>query len=290
MISRRHALKRTLLGLGGLSFGGRSLAASFRYNPGSASTPYKHSVSRWCFNHIPLEAFCEKVVDMGIHSIELLGPDDWPVIKKYGLECAVGIADFVNLEDGFNDPGNHQLLQAKYRTLINQAADAGVPQIICFPGNRRGLSDAEGLEFCAAGLDPLVKQAERRGIRLIMELLNSKVDHPDYQCDSSSWGSALVEKIGSDNFKLLYDIYHMQIMEGNVIATIRRYYPYISHFHTAGVPGRHEIGDSQELHYPAIMRAIAGLGFEGYVGQEFIPTRGDGLESLRESIEICTVS
>lgn len=248
-----------------------------------------HSVCRWCYGKQSLEELCEVAVEIGIKSIDLLNPDEWPVVQKYGLTCAMSNSVPLNLTDGFNDPQLHEQLKKDYLDLIPKAADAGLERIICFSGNRKGLSDEQGLENCAVGLDPVVQKAKEYGITICMELLNSKVNHPDYQCDTTPWGAALCEKLGSENFKLLYDIYHMQIMEGDIIATIRKYHQYIAHYHTGGVPGRNEIEESQELYYPAIMEAIVATGFKGYVAQEFIPTREDVFTSLRKSIAICDV-
>ena len=254
-------------------------------------TPFKHSVCRWCFNDIPLETLASKVKAIGIESIELLTPNEWSTVYSAGLTCALATADFISLTEGFNNPRNHKLLQGLYPELMESAANQGIPQVICFSGNRYQISDQEGLENCATGLAPLVKKAENLGIMLTMELLNSKVNHPDYQCDHTPWGVKLVEKIGSPNFKLLYDIYHMQIMEGDVIATIGKHADAISHYHTAGVPGRHEIDESQELYYPAIMKAIADTGFTGYVAQEFIPRdRTSAFRSLADAIRRCSIS
>jgi hydroxypyruvate isomerase len=180
-------------------------------------------------------------------------------------------------------------LQSNYTTLINKAADAGIKRVIVFSGNRNGISDAQGIEQCAIGLEPLVNLAEKKNITLVMELLNSKVDHTNYQCDHTPWGVSLADKIGSDHFKLLYDIYHMQIMEGDIIATIKEYHSYIDHYHTGGVPGRNEINKNQELNYPAIIKAILSTGFDGYIAQEFIPTYPDKLKALKEAISICSV-
>ena len=249
----------------------------------------KHSVCRWCYNSIPLEELSERVKDIGISSIELTTPEEWPVLQRYGLTCAVGSHKEQSLTDGFNEPANHEKLIKMYVGLIDKAADSGIPTVIVFSGNRRKITDAQGLENCAKGLQKVVRQAERRNVTVIMELLNSKYDHKDYQCDLTPWGAALVDKVGSAHFKLLYDIYHMQIMEGDVINTIRKYKDYIAHYHTGGVPGRHEINDSQELHYPAIMRAIAETGFQGFVAQEFIPTYDDKLKALAEGVKICDV-
>lgn len=248
----------------------------------------KHSVSRWCFGDIPLEEFADYCKSIGISSIELLKEEDWDTVIKRGLTCAVATGD-ISLTEGFNNKKFHGKLQGFYPDLIRKAAAAGLPQLICFSGNRNGIGEEEGLENCAVGLEPLVKLAEQEGITIIMEVFNSKVDHPDYQADNMKWTTALVEKIGSPNFKILYDIYHMQIMEGDIIRTIKDNHKYISHYHTAGVPGRNEIDDSQELYYPAIVRAIVDTGFKGYLGQEFIPTAENKLDSLVRAIQICDV-
>ena len=256
----------------------------------NTKAPFHHSVCKWCFGDLPLEAMAEKVKDMGITSIELVGVDDWAVLKKHGLTCAIGNAPFISLTDGFNDINNHAKYHSMFPDLLKKAADAGIPNIIVFSGNRRGKSDVEGMENCAKGLDPIVKQAEKLGVTIVMELLNSKVNHKDYQCDHTEWGVQLMEKVGNTNLKLLYDIYHMQIMEGDVIATINKYNKYFGHYHTAGVPGRHEIDENQELNYHGIMKAIAATGFKGYVAQEFIPIAQDKLGSLRKAVEICDVA
>lgn len=248
-----------------------------------------HSVCQWCYSDIPLEQLCEASKDMGITSIDLLTPAQWPIALKYGLTCAMAYATDLGLTKGFNDPSLHAKFLQDYATNIPKAADAGLKNVICFSGNANGLSSEEGLENCARGLEPILKIAAKYNVTVCMELLNSKVDHKDYQCDHTLWGVALCEKLGSPNFKLLYDIYHMQIMEGDVIATITKYKDYIAHYHTGGVPGRHEIDETQELYYPAIMRAIVKNGFQGFVAQEFIPARKDKLASLRAGITICNV-
>lgn len=248
-----------------------------------------HSVCRWCYNDIPFEDLCKAANAIGLASIELTGPDEWPILKRYGLTAAMGWSAEKGITEGFNNPALHDELVTRYTELIPKAAAAGITQLICFSGNRRGLADEKGIENCAVGLKRLMVVAEQYKITLAMELLNSKVDHHDYQCDRTEWGVALCEKIGSDRFKLLYDIYHMQIMEGDVIATIRKHAKYISHYHTGGVPGRAEIDDKQELNYPAIMRAIVETGFKGYVGQEFIPRRPDKIASLKQGVTICDV-
>ena len=253
------------------------------------SDKVNHSVCKWCYPDIPLEEMCEKVKDYGMSSIELLGPQEWPIVQRYGLGCAMGNPATFSLTEGFNDPAQHAQLQEVYSALIPEAAEAGLTNVICFSGNRNGISDEQGLENCAIGLDPLVKLAEQYNITVCMELLNSKVDHIDYQCDHTSWGAALAEKLGRSSFKLLYDIYHMQIMEGDVIRTIRDNQQYIAHYHTGGVPGRNEIDQSQELNYRAIVEAIVATGFEGHIAQEFIPKAEKPLVSLKKAIEICDV-
>jgi hydroxypyruvate isomerase len=249
-----------------------------------------HSVCRWCYREIPLEDLCKAAKDIGLQSIELVGPAEWPTLAKYGLTAALPNGAGLGIEKGFNDPQYHDALVKSYEEVIPQVAKAGYNQIICFSGNRNGMDDEKGMENAAKGLKRLMSRAEQYKVTLVMELLNSKVNHKDYMADHTAWGAALAEKIGSDRFKLLYDIYHMQIMEGDVIATIQKYNKYISHYHTGGVPGRNEIDDTQELNYPAIMKAIADTGYKGFVAQEFIPKREDKLASLKQGVQICDIS
>jgi len=248
-----------------------------------------HSACRWCYNDIPLEELADKAKDIGLQSIELLDPEEWEIMLARGLNCAISNGSPLGITKGFNNPGLHKQLQEDLEPILIKAAEKGIPNVICFSGNTNGLSWEQGLENCAKGLEPLAKLAEKHQVNLVMELLNSKVDHADYQCDNSKWGTALVEKLGSPRFKLLYDIYHMQIMEGDVIATIRKNKDYIAHYHTGGVPGRNEIEENQELNYKAICEAIIGTGYKGFLGQEFIPTREDPFVSLRKAIDICDV-
>ncbi|HPA86256.1 MAG TPA: TIM barrel protein [Bacteroidales bacterium] len=248
----------------------------------------RHSVSQWCYGDIPLDEFARACKEMGIESIELLHEKDWATVAAAGLKCAVGYATDWGIPKGFNRKENHDKLVADYEAMIPKAAAAGVPNLICFSGNRDGLSDHDGLINCATGLRKIIPAAEKHGVTIIMELLNG-YGHKDYQCDKTSWGAALAEMVGSDRFKLLYDIYHMQIMEGNVIETIRKYINYIGHIHTGGVPGRHELDETQELYYPAIMQALVKTGYKGFVGQEFVPSQKDKLASLRQCIRICDV-
>ncbi len=248
-----------------------------------------HSVCRWCYDQIPLEQFCKAVAKIGITSIDLLDPHEWAIAKKYGLTCAMAQGAGMGIERGFNRLEHHDQLVADYEHLLPLAADAGLPNVICFPGNREGQDDEEGLANCAQGLKRLMKLAESKQVNVVMELLNSKVDHPDYQCDHTAWGVELCKRVASERFKLLYDVYHMQIMEGDIISTIRANAQYIAHFHTGGVPGRNEINRRQEIYYPAVMEAIVETGFQGFVAQEFVPTAAEPLDSLREAIAICDV-
>jgi hydroxypyruvate isomerase len=247
-----------------------------------------HSVSQWCYDDIPLGDYAKACREMGIESIELLGEKDWSVVKNAGLKCAVGYATDWGIPKGFNRIENHEKLLGDYEAMIPKAAAAGVPNLICFSGNREGQDDNEGMMNCAKGLRKLMPSAEKYGVTIIMELLNS-YGHKDYQCDKTSWGSALCEMVGSERFKLLYDIYHMQIMEGNIIETITKYSKYLGHIHTGGVPGRNELDETQELYYPAIMQALVKAGYKGFVGQEFVPTEKDKLASLKKCIRICDV-
>jgi hydroxypyruvate isomerase len=272
----------------GLSVSHRIEAAEAALSP-DLKGKVNHSVCRWCYNSIPLEDLCKAAKNIGLTSIELTGPDEWPILKKYGLTSAMPNGAGKGIEKGFNDPQYHDELVASYEAIIPKVANAGLNQIICFSGNRNGLDDEKGIENCAIGLKRLMPIAEKHKVTVVMELLNSKVNHKDYQCDKTPWGAALCDKVGSERFKLLYDIYHMQIMEGDVIATIRKYHPYISHYHTGGVPGRNEIDETQELNYPAIMKAILDTGFKGYVAQEFIPKREDKIASLKQGVQICDV-
>ncbi|MFN7600119.1 MAG: hydroxypyruvate isomerase family protein [Bacteroidota bacterium] len=265
------------------------IAKSMEALPEAVKGKINHSVCQWCYSDIPLDELCAAAKRMGIKSIDLLNSTQWATAAKYGLTCAMAYANDWGLQRGFNNPAFHEQLLKDYSTNIPKAADAGLKNVICFSGNANGLTYEQGLENCARGLEPVMKVAEKYNMLVSMELLNSKVDHKDYQCDRTDWGVKLCEKLGSPNFKLLYDIYHMQIMEGDVIATIRKNIRYISHFHTGGVPGRHEIDDTQELYYPTIMKAIVETGFTGFVAQEFIPAKPNKLKSLKKAVKICDV-
>jgi hydroxypyruvate isomerase len=261
---------------------------SFSYSEHS-ERKFLHSVCRWCYNKYPLEELCDAAKEIGIQSVELLNPSEWDIVLNRGLKVALSNGSSLGITKGWNQLKYHGQLQKDLLEIIPMAADKGIQQIIVFSGNRNDIPDNVGLENCAIGLDPIVKYAGQYGVRIVMELLNSKVEHPDYQCDHTAWGVKLVDKVGSPHFKLLYDIYHMQVMEGDVINTIKTYKDYIAHYHTAGVPGRHEIDETQELYYPAIMKAIASCGFDGFVAQEFIPLNPDPWKALKDAIRICSV-
>jgi hydroxypyruvate isomerase len=291
--SRRRALKKIASGAAlagiGTSLTHRLEAAEAQLAEVKLKGKINHSVCRWCYDKISLDDLCKAARQIGLQSIELVGPDEWPTLKKYGLTSALPWGAGKGIGKGFNDPQYHDELVKSYEEMIPKVAAAGFKQIICFSGNRNGMSDEQGLQNATVGLKRLMKTAEKHKVTMVMELLNSKVDHKDYMCDHTAWGVALCQAIGSDQIKLLYDIYHMQIMEGNVIATIRQYKEYISHYHTGGVPGRNEIDNTQELNYPAIMKAIVETGYKGFVAQEFIPRREDKLASLKQGVAICDV-
>ena len=299
-ISRRTALKKIA---GTAAFTTATISLSKRLQAAEAALDanmkgrVNHSVCKWCYSKIPLEDLCKAAKPLGLQSIELLAPNDWPMLKKYDLTCAMASgAD--NIPFGFNRLENHDKQVAVFGDMIPQVAKAGLKNLICFSGNRRpGLSDEQGLDNCVVGLKKILSLAEKHKVVIAMELLNSKIDHKDYMADHTAWGVELCKRIASENFKLLYDIYHMQIMEGDVIRTIKgdkakgieSAAPYIAHYHTGGVPGRGEIDDSQELYYPAVMKAILETGFKGHVAQEFIPKRPDALASLKQGVQICDV-
>jgi hydroxypyruvate isomerase len=285
--SRRSVLQAAGAGVVGALAAPTLCAAPAAQEPYKPKGNIKHSVCRWCYGDIALEKLAEESVKIGFKSIELLTIDEYKVVKPYGLTCAM--LGRVSISDGLNRPQFHEGIEKHLRKHIEFAAAEGLPNVICMAGNRRGMADDEGLKNCLEGLKRVIGYAEEKKVTVCMEGLNSKVDHKDYMYDFTRWGVELAKKLGSPRFKLLYDIYHMQIMEGDVIRTITDYKDYIAHFHTGGVPGRNEIDETQELNYPAIMRAIVKNGFEGYVAQEFIPRRPDKLASLAQGLRICDV-
>jgi hydroxypyruvate isomerase len=248
----------------------------------------KQSVSRWCYKSIPDDVFYRAVVDMGLPAVDLLPQEQWEKVREYGLICSMGYGAGGTIPDGLNVPANHDKIVQGLTASLPKAAKLGVPNVITFFGNRRGMPDAEAIKNCIAALNRLKGPAEDNGVTICVELLNSKVNHPDYQGDHSAFGLEVVKAVGSPRVRLLYDIYHMQIMEGDVIATIRKDKEWYAHFHTGGVPGRHELDDTQELNWRAVCAAIADMGYTGYVAHEFVPTR-DPLTSLREAVALCDV-
>ena len=298
-ISRRTALRQLSAGtalLAGVAATPLTMKSSETTAPAPRNGRIKQSVCQWCYK-MPLEELCAASAAMGLQSVELIQPKDFAVVKKHGLICAMVMnptAEINGVKVGgipkaWNRPEYHDALVPVYEAQLHATAEAGFPNLICFSGNRDGMADDVGLENCVTGLKRLLPLAEKLGVTLCMELLNSRVNHKDYMCDRTPWGVELCKRLGSERFKLLYDIYHMQIMEGDVIATIRANHPYFGHYHTGGVPGRAEIDETQELNYPAIMRAIVETGFKGYVAQEFVPKRPDVLASLRQGVQICDV-
>lgn len=260
-----------------------------------------HSVCLWCYKGMKSTDMAPVAKRLGLKAIDLLQVKDWAPLKENGLICSMTSHADIRIEVGLNRKENHEKILAALRECIDANAAAGYPNVICFSGNRhlprkgkdapleQMVSDADGIKTCAEGLKQVMSYAEQKKVTVCMELLNSKVNHPDYMCDHSDWGVELVKAVGSERFKLLYDIYHMQIMEGDVIATIKKQHPYFGHYHTGGVPGRHEIDDTQELNWPAIMKAIVATGFKGYVAQEFIPAKKDMIASLAAAVQVCDV-
>lgn len=286
LLSRRSVLQTAGAGIFG-AWVAPSLAKDKRQEePSKPKGNIKQSICRWCYQSIPLEKLSPEAVKIGYKSIELLSIEDYKIVKPFGLTCAMIRCN--SIPDGLNRKENHDKIEKELRTHIEFAAEEGLPNVICMAGNRRKMPDDEGLENCVIGLKRVVGLAEKKNVTICMEGLNSKVDHKDYMYDYTKWGVELAKKVGSPRFKLLYDIYHMQIMEGDVIRNIKENKEYIAHFHTGGVPGRNEIDETQELYYPAVIKAILDTGYKGYLGQEFIPKR-DPIQSLAQGFRICDV-
>jgi hydroxypyruvate isomerase len=290
MSTRRDALKNIVLGgTAIMAVPSISFAACNNTSASSLKGNINHSVCRWTFNQLSVEQLCLTVKEIGFSAIDLVGPADWPTLKKHNVFSSMCNGAEINLVNGWNDKQYHSTLIKNYSDHIDLVAKAGYKNLICFSGNKNGMDDETGLKNCVEGLKQVLSKAEKAGVVLQMELLNSRVDHKDYMCDRSVWGIELCKRLGSPNFKLLYDIYHMQIDEGDVIRSIQNNHQYYGHYHTAGNPGRHEIDNSQELNYPAIMEAIKKTGFTDYVAQEFIPVKTDKIASLREAVMLCDV-
>ena len=290
-MKRRKAAQSLLIGLGGVLVSSASNPSFFKKNTNDEKLKgnINHSVCRWCFQNIPLENLAIEAKKIGLTGIDLIGPKEWHILKKYNLECTMCNGAEISLTEGWNNKKYHKALIYNYKKNIEWVAKAEYKNLICFSGNRNGIDDELGLKNAAEGLKKILSLAEKKGIIIQMELFNSKIDHPDYMCDNTKWGIELCKKLDSPNFKLLYDIYHMQISEGDIIRTIQENHNYFGHYHTAGVPGRNEIDETQELYYPAIMKAIVDSGYKGIVAQEFIPKNADDLTSLKKAIKICDV-
>ncbi len=301
-LSRRSALRKMTEGTAALtaiaSLSPRQIAAE-EARPPALKGNIRHSVSAWCYGSLfnpgkdkpapmSFEDFCRACYRLGLESVELLGEAQWPAVKKAGLTCAMCNGPD-SIPYGWNRLEHHDDLLAKFEKSIPKVAEAGFLNIITFSGNRKGMSDEQGLENCVKGLKRLMPIAEKHKVTVCVELLNSKRSHKDYMADHTAWGVELCRRVGSERLKLLYDIFHMQIMEGDIIDTIRENHQYIAHYHTGGVPGRNEIDDTQEINYPSVMRAIVATGYKGFVGQEFVPRRPDPLASLKQSVQICDV-
>src|SRR5947207_3511923 len=277
MITRRSAVDT--LAVSALAAGTPASAAPLKGR-------LKQSVSRWCYEKYSLDDLCKAAVRIGLKGIDLIDSKDWPAVQKYGLVPSM-TPGAGTIPDALNRTENHAKLERDFRENIEKAAKAGVPNVITFSGNRRGLPDNIGIDNCVTGLNRVKKMAEDNNVMICLELLNSKVDHKDYQCDHTAWGVEVIKRVDSPKVKLLYDIYHMQIMEGDVIRTIRDNFQYLAHFHTGGVPGRHEIDNTQELNYGAVAKAIVDLGFQGYMAHEFVPKAKDPIKSLEDAAKLC---
>ena len=291
-ITRRSAL-RTLAG--GTAAAGIVASLGARLSAADSGSKLKgrinHSVCKSCLPKTSLDDLCKAAREIGITSIDLMSPPNWPTLKKYGLTCAMAKVHEPNYPESWVRREDHDKLVGYFTDTIPQVANAGIPNLICLSGNARGMSKEQGLENCAIGLKRIMALAEKHRVTICLELLNSKVNHKDYMADSTAFGLELVNRVGSERFKLLYDIYHMQIMEGNVIATIKANHQHFAHYHVAGVPGRHEPDDTQELNYGAVMRAIVATGYKGYIAYEYSPARPepDAMASLRRAVQICDV-
>jgi hydroxypyruvate isomerase len=291
-MSRRSALRT-------VACSAAALAATAKLSPGlraadaAADSKLKGrihpSVCKWCYGSIPLDEFCKSAKEIGLVSVELLETKDFPTLKQHDLTCAMVSGVPGGITSGLNRVENHDKIVEYFEKALPAAAEFGAPNVICFSGNRAGMSEEQGIENCAIGLKRIAPVAEKHNVTVCMELLNSKRTHKDYMCDHTAWGVELVKRVGSERFKLLYDIFHMQIMEGDLVDTIRENHQYIAHYHTGGVPGRAEIDDTQEINYPRVMQAILETGFKGFVAQEFVPKRSDPLASLRQGVQICDV-
>ncbi len=282
-LTRRSLLKTSVAGIAATQLLPFSAAAAT-----SRKGRIRQSVSQWCYEKMSIDQLAQYAAQIGLRGVDLLKPEEYEIPRRYGLICTMGYAGGGEIKSALNRTENHSAIEQGFRTNIPKAAKAGVPNVITFSGNREGMSDDEGARNTITGLNRLKKIAEDNGVTICLELLNSKRDHHDYMCDHTAWGVRVVSEVNSPNVKLLYDIYHMQIMEGDLIQTIRDNIRWIGHFHTGGVPGRHELDNTQEVQWDGVMRAIADTGFKGYVAHEFVPA-GDPLEGLRKAADLCDV-
>lgn len=293
-LSRRAMLTKTAAGLGALAVAGqfnptRAVSSLFTQDaPLQLKGRLKQSVARWCYDKIPIDDLAKASAAMGIKGIDLIGPADWPTVKKYGLIPTM-VTGGGTIPDGLNNPKLHDKIEKEFAENIPRAAEAEVPNVITFSGNRKGMNDWDAMENCVAGLNRVKALAEKHNVTICFELLNSKVNHIDYQFDHMEWGVAVVRRVNSPRVKILYDIYHAQIMDGDIIATIKKHHQWIGHYHTGGVPGRHEIDITQETNYRPIAQAIVETGFNGYMAHEFVPAGSDPLASLRAAVQLCDV-
>src|SRR5580658_5216151 len=285
-LSRRTMLKSAISGITVASM--PSMAWPEQKEPIQRKSRIKQSVSRWCYQKIPLDDLCTYAAKIGLKAVDLLGPEEYEVPGRHGLVCSMGYAGGGEIPTALNRVENHARIEEGFRKNIPLAAKAGVPNVITFSGNRAGMSDEEGAKNTILGLNRVKKIAEDNGVTICMELLNSKVNHKDYMCDHTAWGVQVVQAVNAPRVKLLYDIYHMQIIEGDLVRTIQENIQWLGHFHTGGVPGRHELDGSQEVQWDGVMRGIVAAKFQGYVAHEFVPTR-DPLTSLREAVDLCDV-
>ena len=283
--TRRALLKSSVIGLAASQIPAEALAGTSEI---SRKGRIRQSACQWCYRSMSIDQLAQAAANIGLQAIDLLQPDDYEIPRRYGMVCSMGYAGGGEINKALNRLENHTAIEQAFRTNIPRAAKAGVPNVITFSGNRGGLSDEEGARNTVAGLNRVKKIAEDHGVTICLELLNSKRDHHDYMCDHTAWGVRVVQEVNSPKVKLLYDIYHMQIMEGDLIETIRQNIQWIGHFHTGGVPGRHELNGTQEIQWDGVMRAIADSGFRGFVAHEFIPT-GDPIASLKAAADLCDV-
>jgi hydroxypyruvate isomerase len=283
---RRESFKKVLLGgavLGTLS------SFEMKKDKSELKGNVTHGVCAWCFPDYSLEELCIEAKKIGIKGIDLVGPKGWDTLKKHGMDSSMCNGAEISLTEGFGETKYHDQLLKNYSDMIPKVADAGFKNLICFSGNRRGMDDETGLKNCQIGLEKIIPMAEKHGVIVQMELLNSRVNHQDYLCDKSAFGIELCKRLGSENFKLLFDIYHMQIDEGDLIRSVNDHHQYFGHYHTAGNPGRNELDDTQEIYYPALIKAIVASGYKGYVSHEFIPKSADKMNSLAQAVEVCDV-